>query len=479
MLQAGLYGSLFLICAAVFAKVRSRTVRLLVLLAASFGLYLTWTLWFGAVLLTSVVVNFLLGRALRKSESTGVLALGIVFNLALLSTFKYLPEFAGHIASLQRFAHLALPLGVSFWTFQAMSYLFDQYRGEDLDPSFFEFAAYMAFFPVTISGPICRMPEMLPQFRSETLTPWSEIGKGIRRVAMGFFMVQLAQLVGAGILGGDGISSGFDHATRWSALDVWCLVFGYGLQLFFDFAGYSHIAIGVAKILGFTVPENFARPFTSTSVSVFWTRWHMSLSFWIRDYVFLPLATLRREVWWRSFTLILAMVLFGLWHKGTLLFALWGLYQGLLLVLHRQVQQVQRNSGWEPPAALWNVVAWGTTISLMSLGWLLFRSSSLDQARQMFVAILSPSGYTQHFLSGSLFLMVGALALGYAITLLVISALEPHEDEQVAPGGGIVGLAARMRWYWLPPVYVVALTLLLVINSTSGASTAQFMYGNF
>ena len=197
-----------------------------------------------------------------------------------------------------------------------MSYLFDLYRGEDLDPSFLEFTLYMAFFPVAISGPICRMPDMLPQFRSRQLTSWDDIGRGFVRIATGVLMMQLARLLGQGILSGDGINRGFDHVTSWSGTDVWCLAFGYGLQLFFDFAGYSHIAIGAAKALGFTLPENFARPFQSTTPSIFWTRWHMSLSFWIRDYIFLPLAMLRREMWWRNLALLLSMVFFGLWHKA-------------------------------------------------------------------------------------------------------------------------------------------------------------------
>jgi alginate O-acetyltransferase complex protein AlgI len=197
----------------------------------------------------------------------------------------------------------------------------------------------MAFFPVTIAGPVCRLPEMLPQFRSERTTPSSEILEGLRRIAVGAFMMQVAQLLSQGILAGDNIVSGFDRTTRWSGPDVWCLAFGYGLQLFFDFAGYSHMAIGAARALGIGVPENFERPFASTTPSIFWTRWHMSLSFWIRDYVFLPLATMRRAIWWRHFALIIAMTVFGLWHKASPLFLIWGCYHGILLVLHRQVQQ--------------------------------------------------------------------------------------------------------------------------------------------
>ena len=338
MSRAILYVVAFLLCFAIFGKFRSHRIRQIVLVAASYALYLSWEPWFFVVLLTSTVTNYLVGQRLRRTRAALTLWAGILFNLALLSTFKYLPEVSVHLplSSLQKFSHLALPLGISFWTFQAMSYLFDLYQGEELDASFPEFALYLAFFPVTISGPICRMPEMLPQLRSETPLRWNDISRGFQRIATGILMMQLAKLLGQGILAGDGISSGFDRVTHWSGADVWCLAFGYGLQLFFDFAGYSHIAVGAAQVLGITVPENFDRPFLSTSPSIFWTRWHMSLSFWIRDYVFFPLMRLRRELWWRNLSLIIAMTLFGLWHKATLLFLLWGAYHGVLLVLHRQ-----------------------------------------------------------------------------------------------------------------------------------------------
>src|ERR1039457_6886655 len=195
LLRAILYVLAFLVCAAIFAKVRSRAIRQAVLLIASYALYLSWTSWFVAVLFTSTLMNYFVGEWLRRKRSALVLWTGVLLNLALLSTFKYLPEVAVHIpfSSLQRLAHLALPLGVSFWTFQALSYLFDLYQDEEVDPSFFEFALYMAFFPVTISGPICRMPDMLPQFRSESALRWDDIARGFQRIATGVFMMQLAK----------------------------------------------------------------------------------------------------------------------------------------------------------------------------------------------------------------------------------------------------------------------------------------------
>jgi alginate O-acetyltransferase complex protein AlgI len=364
-----------------------------------------------------------------------------------------------------------------------MSYLFDLYRGEELDPTFFEFALYMAFFPVTISGPICRMPDMLPQFRSEQPTAADDILRGFGRIATGVFMMQVAKLLGQGIFGGDGISSGFDRLHQWSGADVWCLSLGYGLQLFFDFAGYSHIALGAAQAMSFAVPENFARPFASTNASVFWTRWHMSLSFWIRDYLFLPLATVRREMWWRNLALVSAMVVFGLWHKASVLFLLWGCYHGILLVLHRQVQQAQRRFDWNPPAKSWLPVSWIATMALINLGWIFFRASSLPQARQMIGAIVSPMNYNSHVLSASLYFLVAVVAIGYAIVLLIADALARYSNEvQTSEANfnpGMFGLMARWRWFWIPPLYALALIFLLLVTLTQGASTAQFMYNKF
>jgi len=479
------YTLVFVFCTTVMAKVRSQPLRRATLLIASYALYLSWGAWFAVVLLASTVMNYVVGEWLRRERSGLALSTGILMNLALLSAFKYLPEAAVHLpfSALQSFAHLAMPLGISFWTFQAMSYLFDVYQGEEIDPSFIEFALYMAFFPVTISGPVCRMPDMLPQFRSHATTRWDDIAQGLRRIAIGVLMMQLARLLGQGILAGDGINSGFDRATQWSGADVWCLAFGYGLQLFFDFAGYSHIAIGAARALGFTIPENFARPFESTSPSMFWTRWHMSLSFWIRDYVFFPLMQLRREVWWRNLALLVAMALFGLWHKATLLFLLWGCYHGVLLILHRIIEGLERKYDWTPPKVPWTVLSWITTISMVSLGWIFFRANSLPQARQMLAAVISPASYSSHFLSGSLYLLILSLATGYTITLLTVGMLNRYSTSEETPGAeprtGTLALLARWRWFWITPLYALALLFVLIVTLSHGVSTAQMMYGNF
>lgn len=480
-LRALLYAVGLLACLIVLSRSRSRTVRQGVLLAVSYALYLTWGAWFVIVLLGSTAMNFLLGRWMRRTESLRVLWSGLALNLALLAFFKYLPGVTVSIpfASLQKFSHLALPLGISFWTFQAMSYLLDLYRGEELDPTFGEFALYMAFFPVAVSGPICRMPEMLEQFRSVAPVARADMGRGVCRIATGLLMMQVAQLLGKGIVAGQGINAAFDQMTGWGGTDVWCLAIGYGLQIFFDFAGYSHIAIGAARMMGITVPENFARPYASTTPSVFWTRWHMSLSFWIRDYLFLPLAVLRREDWWRKFCLLLSMVVFGIWHKATILFVLFGCYHGMLLILHRQVQQVERRFDWEPPAKAWGAISWLATIALVNLGWIFFRANSLADTGRMFRALLSPASYANQVLSPSLYLLVTVAGIAYAATLYIIDLLDCYAERDGAARSEALSLALRERWVWLAPIWAITCVLVLTLIPHQSRAANVFLYRYF
>jgi alginate O-acetyltransferase complex protein AlgI len=484
-LRAVIYVAGLLIAALGLWRSHSRGVRQALLLAVSYALYLTWGPWFLAVLLASTAMNFLVGRWMRRNPSLATLWTGLAFNLVLLAFFKYLPGVTVNIPleSLQKFSHIALPLGISFWTFQAMSYLLDLYRGEELDPSLLEFALYMAFFPVVVSGPICRLPDMLPQFRSLSAPSREDMGRGLCRIATGVLMMEVAQLLGKGILSGQGINAGFDQTIGWSGPDVWCLALGYALQVFFDFAGYSHIAIGAARMLGFTVPENFARPFTSPTPSIFWTRWHMSLSFWIRDYVFMPLAVLRREEWWRKFCLLVAMVLFGIWHKATVLFVLFGCYHGVLLILHRQVQQVERHLNWEPPEKMWRAVSWVATMALVNLGWIFFRADSLTQAGKMFAAILRPDSYADHALPQSLYLLVAVSAVVYGAALYAVDKLDDSAGRLGATPSAqrpeAISIALRNRWLWIAPIWAAACVLVLTLIPHQSRAANVFLYRYF
>ncbi len=480
ILRIVLYALVLVAGVLLLARVRSHILRQSFLLIAGFALYLTWGPWFLAVLLTSILVNYTFGQWMRRNPALSVLWFGLAFNLGLLCAFKYLPPLAANFSQGQALSRIALPLGISFWTFQAMSYLLDIYRGEELDPTLTEFALYMSLFVVAISGPICRMPDMLPQFRSEMTSSPADRGRGLCRIATGLLMMEVAQLLGKGIVSGQGINAGFDQMSNWSGLDVWCLAIGYGLQVFFNFAGYSHIAIGAAKMLGLVVPENFSRPFTSLSPSVFWTRWHMSLSFWIRDYVFLPLTMMWRATWWRKFCLLLSMVIFGVWHKGTLLFVLFGCFHGLLLVSHREIQQMQRRFNLEFEGSPWTVLSWLATFASISLGWIFFRSNSLAEAGSMFAALLSPSSYLRHTLHSSLFGLVLTIGIIYGLTLVVIDQLEHYAlrsgDQDERAQVSVAVIAMRERWVWLAPIWGATSILVLTLLPEQSRAANIFMY---
>jgi alginate O-acetyltransferase complex protein AlgI len=413
---------------------RSRQVLLLI---TSYALYASWGLKFLALLICSSILNYGLGILIHQKPSTNRLWLGIALNVALLGTFKYLPAIAPLLppSSLSStLANIILPVGISFWTFQALSYLFDVYREEELDPSLLEFLLYMAFWPTVLSGPICRLSSLLPQFRARFKPAAEDVRRGLDRICIGLFMTALGQILGSGLHPGQGIDGIFDSSRRgFTGPDVWCLAIGYGFELFFNFAGYTHIVIGAARLFGFRLDENFDRPYLSTTPSEFWTRWHMSLSFWIRDYLFLPLVMLRRDAWWRSFVLILSMVVFGLWHKGAVLFLLWGLYQGVLLVLHRQWQQLRLRYDWQVQQAVMGPLSWLVTFCAICLGWVFFRANSLTQAFSMLQATGKLASYARYTLPGSLFLLVATLALGYFATIGSQQLIRKHSQELTLP----------------------------------------------
>jgi alginate O-acetyltransferase complex protein AlgI len=254
--------------------------------------------------------HLLAERSLRR------LWVGILLNLLFLSFFKYLPLAARHSdrSTLAGLGRLVLPIGISFWTFEALSYLLDLYAEEDLRPTLLEFCLYVAFWPTALSGPICRLPKMLSQFREYWIPCWSDLAIGTQRIAVGLIMMWLSQILAAGLYPNTGVDYAFSlPVASIRGIDVWIMIVGYGFQLFFNFCGYSHLVIGAARCFGFRLAENFNRPYLSTTTSEFWTRWHMSLSFWIRDYVFIPLATMRVELWWRNLSLVIAM---GTHHPG-------------------------------------------------------------------------------------------------------------------------------------------------------------------
>jgi alginate O-acetyltransferase complex protein AlgI len=236
--------------------------------------------------------------------------------------------------------------------------------------------------------------------------------------------------------------------------------------MYFDFAGYSNIVIGTARLFGIRLRENFRDPFLSTSPAEFWTRWHMSLSSWIRDYVFMPLATWRPQVWWRHAALVIAMMLFGFWHGADSTYILWGALQGLFLVAHRQLQQFERRSNTQLPARVATYGGWALTFCFMLLSWVIFRANDLSQARTMFSSLVHVSSYRHFVLPRNFVLMTVVIATSY---FLVAGLRRLAENMKQAP------IMARLGWALSPVLYSAAMLSIVIMS----IHKAVFVYLQF
>ncbi|MBT8064809.1 MAG: MBOAT family protein [Gammaproteobacteria bacterium] len=330
------------------------------------------------VLVESVLVNFIAGRMIEQSSGRGrkaALAIGVAANLLVLFFFKYFGFFIydvlGH-ASFDPAMVPHLPLGISFFTFQSISYLVDVYRREAPPArSVWELAVYIMMFPQLIAGPIVRYASVASQIRTRKVLP-EQVAHGLM-----FFAVGLAQKV----LVANNVAGVADRVfglagDELSALLAWTGALFYTLQIYFDFAGYSNMAIGIGLMLGFRFPKNFDYPYISQSITEFWRRWHMSLSSWFRDYLYIPLGGNRVSTATTYRNLLVVFVLCGLWHGASWTFLAWGLYHGALLVVERL--------GWGRQLSRLPVVARHFyALAAVVVGWVLFRSESFGQAGVM------------------------------------------------------------------------------------------------
>jgi alginate O-acetyltransferase complex protein AlgI len=350
------------------------------------------------LLLACMVVNYLagpllephLGRPDRRRRRR--LLIGVVgFDLAVLVVWKYAGFATAQFAALAGLfgadldvLHLALPIGISFYTFHHISYVVDIYRGERTalrNPV--SFITYIAMFPQLVAGPIVRFREIsdqLPQVRTHRL---DDIASGFPRFALGLCKkVIIADSLGPLV---DACFATPSSKLTWSV--AWIGAVGYTLQLYFDFSGYSDMAIGLGRMLGFRLPENFARPYSSVTITEFWRRWHMSLSRWFRDYVYIPLGGNRRGTRRTYRNLAVVFVLTGFWHGANWTFLVWGLYHGALLVVERRFDLAAA-----PDRALRRIARRALTTLLVVVGWVFFRAPDLGRALAVLGHLVVPDG---------------------------------------------------------------------------------------
>ncbi|MEZ5167229.1 MAG: MBOAT family protein [Acidimicrobiales bacterium] len=305
----------------------------LFVLAASYYFYGYWDWRFLLLLGGLTLGNEIAAIAVHRSRSSAIRRLLLIaavgLDLGVLGFFKYYEFFTG---SLERnlgisspAIHVVLPIGISFFTFQGISYVVDVYRRDTPPAPLLDFAVYLSFFPQLVAGPIVRAVEFLPELRSERVPDQVEVGRAVVLIGRGLFKkVVIADFLGRAI-----VAATFGTPRQYGGLDVLFGIYGYAVQLYADFSGYTDMAIGIALLLGFRFPQNFDRPYAAVSIQDFWRRWHMTLSRWLRDYLYFPLGGNRKGRLATYRNLLITMGLGGLWHGAAGTFVVWGLYQGM------------------------------------------------------------------------------------------------------------------------------------------------------
>ena len=455
------------------------------LLVASYVFYGAWDWRFLGLILLSTVVDYHAGLRIHAwNESSDPraearrkrwVAVSVATNLSILGIFKYFNFFIGSMTGLLAalgvsfsdtlLLEIVLPVGISFYTFQTISYSVDIYRRQ-LEPtsSFRDFALFVSFFPQLVAGPIERARVLLPQFLRPRRYSAEQFGDGLALIFWGLFMK---------VFVADNLAPFVDRqfATEGvSGFGALLGVYAFAFQIYCDFAGYSNVARGCAKLLGLELMVNFRFPYIALDPSEFWRRWHISLSTWLRDYLYIPLGGNRGGSAETYRNLALTMLLGGLWHGATWLFVLWGAYQGALLIVHRWVANLSiraRAPGaeersrdidrWSPVPLVKMVVMF----HLVCIGWLIFRGQSVAQITDMLFAIVT--------MRGTVDLTLALPLLGFVLPLLAVEALQ-------------IG-AGREELHRLPafplPLKSAALAVLTYLLVFHGAAAQAFIYFQF
>lgn len=348
------------------------------LVVSSLFFYSWWNIIYLPLILLSMIFNYTIGNTLANNKSKintkALLCLAITSNLALLGYFKYSDffisnvnfAFGSHIEPL----HLALPLAISFFTFQQIAYLIDSYKGETSEYDFLNYALFVTFFPQLIAGPIVHHKEMMPQFANSR-----NLLKNYKNIALGIFIFSIGLFKKVAIADTFSIwaTNGFDNAEVLTFFEAWATSLSYTFQLYFDFSGYCDMAIGSALLFNIKLPINFNSPYIALDIQDFWRRWHITLSRFLRDYIYIPLGGNRGGGYWRTYRNLLATFLLGgLWHGAAWTFVFWGFLHGIALIIHR----IWKNLGFCLP----KVLAWIITFNFINFTWIFFRAKEWDDA---------------------------------------------------------------------------------------------------
>ncbi|HLK20905.1 MAG TPA: MBOAT family O-acyltransferase [Bryobacteraceae bacterium] len=430
---------------------RFRLAGLAVIVFANYFFYARWDLVYLAVIPVASSCDFLIGKALAAAERPGVrralVTLSIALNIGLIASVKYMPGLPW-----------ILPLGLSFYAFQSLTYTIDIYR-RDAEPaeSYLAYLASASFFPTTLAGPITRISTLLPQWSKRELLSPQDSGKAFFLIGLGL----LKKFLIADYLAENLVNRVFDLPNLYSGTEVLLGVYGYALQLYYDFSGYTDIAIGSALLLGIKLPINFNRPYTAQNIADFWRRWHISFSNWLRDYVYFSLPGLRSR--WKIFTyanLVITMAIGGLWHGANWTFLIWGLWHGTGLAAQRWWQVLRGNPKPSANFAI-HFLKGLVTFHFVLIGWIFFRAANIATAREILTQI------------GSGTVSFANVAPGFLL-VLGIAVIAHYLPKSWYDGS--------LRLYSASPFYAqaAAMALLIVAIQYIGATGAvPFIYNKF
>lgn len=422
---------LFLIIITVLYWMLPRRPRLWMIFVSSLTFYGLWRWEFIFLLLYSTALDYFVSRGLdtssKKTLRRLLLGLSLVGNIGMLIFFKYTNFVIGnanavfHVLGGEnaiRTLDIILPLGISFYTFQTMSYTIDVYRRNiRAERDFILYADYVLFFPQLVAGPILRAGEVIWQLDKRPSFSLENIVAGGRRILMGLFLKTVLA---------DNIAPMVDACYRipaslLSALDVWTMAFLFGLQIYFDFSAYSHIALGASRMMGIKFPENFNFPYSAVSPKDFWKRWHISLSSWVRDYLYLPLKgiqsktdstgglseSLEARKSRDNLALFGSWAIMGLWHGASWTFVVWGLWHAVLVYLYRLFHSMN----FPAKPLISSLAGWCLTVPAVMLGWIIFRATSLSQAIELLGKVTRFSEYARFGFRENIYLVTAILFL--------------------------------------------------------------------
>ena len=377
--------------------------RWLMLLAASCVFYMWFVPKYILILLVTIVIDYAAGMLMERYADRHKLKktffiISIVSTLTVLLVFKYLNFLTANLDQLcaslgmetHLLTHIILPIGLSFHTFQSMSYVIEVYRGhQKAERHFGYYALYVMFFPQLVTGPIERPGNLLRQLHEKKEFQYENISKGMRLILFGFFI----KMVVADHLG-EYVDEVFGHLDEYNSWSVWGCMFFYSFQIYCDFFGYSTIALGCAKLMGFDLMDNFRSPYLSKNIAEFWHRWHISLSTWFRDYVYIPLGGSRVKFGRWAFNILVVFVLSGIWHGAAWTFLLWGFAHGLLHIVEKALRKrmpVKENQAKWLRISI-DALCVVKTFVLVTLFWVMFRATDMEHLKAIFVTAFTNFG---------------------------------------------------------------------------------------